>query len=341
MAATPGLAEPLRAPALRSQVPARARWYLDVARRSLAHLRPAAPRAGSFYLNVSHTGLGDPAVLGRISAAGAKPVVMVHDLIPINHPEFCSPQAESRHLRRMRQIVDHAEHVITNSKTTAAEFEAYADAEGKPRPPVTVVPLGIHPEFFTVPAPIAASRPYFICVGTIEARKNLAFLLALWRRLEERLGAEAPRLVIVGRRGWENEAVIDHLDRSKAVIRLVHEVSDLRDEDLARLMSGAASLLSPSFAEGFDLPVLEALALRTPVIASKIAVHQEFAACATLVDPLDGPAWMTAIEAAAASRARGPEVASPTWEAHFAEVAAILGLEQGEVESPPVSPAAG
>jgi glycosyltransferase involved in cell wall biosynthesis len=328
MAATPGLAEPLRAPALRSQVPARARWYLDVARRSLAHLRPAAPRAGSFYLNVSHTGLGDPAVLGRISAAGAKPVVMVHDLIPINHPEFCSPQAESRHLRRMRQIVDHAEHVITNSKTTAAEFEAYADAEGKPRPPVTVVPLGIHPEFFTVPAPIAASRPYFICVGTIEARKNLAFLLALWRRLEERLGAEAPRLVIVGRRGWENEAVIDHLDRSKAVIRLVHEVSDLRDEDLARLMSGAASLLSPSFAEGFDLPVLEALALRTPVIASKIAVHQEFAACATLVDPLDGPAWMTAIEAAAASRARGPEVASPTWEAHFLEVAAILGLDR-------------
>jgi glycosyltransferase involved in cell wall biosynthesis len=235
----------------------------------------------------------------------------------------------------MRQIVDHADHVIANSRTTAAEFEAYADGQGKPCPPVTVVPLGLHPEFFTAPASITASRPYFICVGTIEARKNLAFLLSVWRRLEERLGAAAPRLVIVGRRGWENEAVIDHLDRSKAVIRLVHEVCDLRDQDLARLIAGAASLLSPSFAEGFDLPVLEALALRTPVIASRIAVHEEFAACATLVDPLDGPGWITAIEAVAANRTRGPKVASPTWEAHFLEVAAILGLDPGKVESGP------
>jgi glycosyltransferase involved in cell wall biosynthesis len=253
---------------------------------------------------------------------------MLHDLIPITHPEVCAPQAEARHHRRMRQIVDHAEHVITNSRTTAAEFEAYLGGDPGRRPPVTAVPLGLHPEFFAVQAPLAASRPYFIVVGTIEARKNLAFLLAVWRRLEERLGAQAPRLVIVGRRGWENEAVIDHLDRSKAVIRLVHEVCDLRDRHLARLIAGAAALLSPSFVEGFDLPVLEALAVRTPVIASRIAVHEEFAACATLVDPLDGPAWMAAIEAAAARPARGPAVASPTWEAHFRAVGAILGVDE-------------
>jgi glycosyltransferase involved in cell wall biosynthesis len=322
-----GCAEPLRAPALRRQIPARARWYLDVARRSVAQLRPTAPRPGALYLNVSHTGLGDPAVLGRIVAAGAKPVVMLHDLIPITHPEFCSPQAEARHERRMRQIVDHADHVITNSKTTAADFAAYVGGAGARRPSVTAVPLGLHPEFLADPAPVAGCRPYFIFVGTIEARKNLAFLLSVWRRLEERLGARAPRLVIVGRRGWENEAVIDHLDRSKAVIRLVHEVCDLRDRDLARLVAGAAALLSPSFAEGFDLPVLEALAVRTPVIASRIPVHEEFAGWATLLDPLDGPAWMGAIETAASNPVRGPAVVSPTWEAHFHTVAPILGVD--------------
>jgi glycosyltransferase involved in cell wall biosynthesis len=226
----------------------------------------------------------------------------------------------------MRQIVDHAAHVISNSATTAAEFTAYAHARGDRLPPVTVIPLGLQPDFLEPPAPLHAKRPYFICVGTIEARKNLAFLLALWRRLEERLGDRTPRLVLVGRRGWENEAVIDHLDRSKAVRRLVLEVCDLRDRDLARLVAGAAALISPSFAEGFDLPVLEALALRTPVIASRIPVHEELAGCATLVDPVDGPAWLTAIESAAATTERGQAVASPTWNAHFEALEVVLGL---------------
>jgi glycosyltransferase involved in cell wall biosynthesis len=324
--APPDAAAPLRARAIAHQIPVRARWYMDVARRSLHHLRPAAPEQGSLYLNVSHTGLGDPDVLGRIHAAGADPIVMVHDLIPIHHPEYCSPQAEARHLRRMRQIVDHAAHVVSNSATTAAEFTAYARARGDRLPPVTVVPLGLQSDFLSAPADLEVERPYFVCVGTIEARKNLAFLLALWRRLEERLHERTPRLVMVGRRGWENEAVIDHLERSKTVLRLVLEVSDLRDRDLARLVAGAAALLSPSFAEGFDLPVLEALALRTPVIASRIPVHEELAPCATLVDPVDGPAWLSAIESASASRTRGPASASPTWETHFQQLETALGL---------------
>jgi glycosyltransferase involved in cell wall biosynthesis len=252
---------------------------------------------------------------------------MVHDLIPIHHPEYCSPTAEARHLRRMRQIVDHAAHVITNSGATADEVARYARLRGDRVPPITAVPLGIEAEFLASPTPLAARRPYFVCVGTIEARKNLAFLLALWRRLDERLGDQAPRLVLVGRRGWENEAVIDHLDRSKAVIRLVSEVCDLRDRDLAALIAGAAALLSPSFAEGFDLPVLEALAVRTPVIASRIPVHEELAVGATLLDPLDGRAWLEAIEAATTAPRRGPPAVSPGWDDHFAQVAPILGLD--------------
>jgi glycosyltransferase involved in cell wall biosynthesis len=336
LAATDDPIEPLRAPRLTRQIPARARWYVDVAARSLRQLRPTRVGRGSYYLNVSHTGLGDPAVLRRVAAAGARPVVMVHDLIPIHHPEYCSPQAEERHVRRMRQIVDHAAHVITNSQTTAREFGDYAVGTGRSPPPTTAIPLGLQHAFLGQPGPVVAARPYFVCVGTIEARKNLAFLLALWRRLEERLGPSAPRLVIVGRRGWENEAVIDHLDRSKAVMRLVHEVCDVHDADLARLMANAAALLSPSLAEGYDLPVLEALALRTPVIASEIPVHAELAIGATLLDPLDGPAWLSAIAAAAARRSCGPAFAAPTWEGHFRSAAPILGLEAEAIGGPPL-----
>ena len=284
---------------VRGQLPQRARWHLNIVGRAVANLRPIEAEAGSVYVNVSHTGLDQPHVLGRLADRGVAPVVMVHDLIPINFPEYCAPAAEGRHLRRMEEVVNYARLVITNSQTTADELAAYARTLGPPPPAGAVVPLGIEADFHAKPSAWSAAGPYFVCVGTIEARKNVAFLLALWRRLEERLGDAAPRLVLVGRRGWENESVIDHLQRSKSVLRLVHEVSDLSDRELAQLVRGAVALLSPSLAEGYDLPVIEALTLQTPVIASDIPVHRELAGeAATLVDPLDGAAWIAAIEAA-------------------------------------------
>jgi glycosyltransferase involved in cell wall biosynthesis len=318
---------PLRALPITRQMASRTRWHLNIAGRALAHLRPLMPPRGAVYVNVSHTGLDQPRVLGRLRERGIAPVVMVHDLIPINFPEYCAPAAEGRHLRRMREVVDEAALVITNSATTAAELMAYADCVGRACPPTKVAPLGVEAEFLDQPPPWIAPRPYFVCVGTLEARKNVAFLLTLWRRLAESLGDDAPRLVLVGRRGWENEAVIDHLQRSKAVIRLVHEASDLSDRELAQLVGGAAALLSPSLAEGFDLPVVEAMALRTPVIASDIPAHRELAGgTATLLDPVDGAAWLGAIASAARAGQRGPSYAAPTWDAHFAQVEAAIAL---------------
>jgi glycosyltransferase involved in cell wall biosynthesis len=319
-------ATPLRAPPVSQQLPQRAKWHLSIAGRALANLRPVWASAGSIYLNVSHTGLDQPRVLGRLGARGVAPVVMVHDLIPINFPEYCAPAAQARHVRRIDEIVSHARLVITNSATTACELTTYAEAHRRAAPITEVAPLGIETAFFDRLPPWAPARPYFVCVGTLEARKNVAFLLAVWRRLFERLGPETPRLVLVGRRGWENESVIDHLQRSEAVIRLVHEVSDLSDRELASLVGGASALLSPSLAEGFDLPVVESLALGTLVIASDIPAHQELAGqIATLIDPLDGPAWTEAIErAASGARRRGPVYAAHTWPAHFDQVRRAL-----------------
>ena len=319
-------ATPLRPGPASQQLPERARWHLNIAGRALANLRPVRASAGSIYLNVSHTGLDQPRVLGRLAERGVAPVVMVHDLIPINFPEYCAPGAEARHVRRIDEIIGHARLVITNSATTAQELADYADAHCRTAPLTEVAPLGIETAFFEAAEPWTPARPYFVCVGTLEARKNVAFLLAVWRRLSERLGPQTPRLVLVGRRGWENESVIDHLQRSAAVIRLVHEVSDLSDRELAQLVGGAAALLSPSLAEGFDLPVVEGLAVGTPVIASDIAAHRELAGqAATLIDPLDGPAWIEAIErAAVGARDRGPPYAAPTWATHFDQLSLAL-----------------
>ncbi|WP_163778702.1 glycosyltransferase family 4 protein, partial [Proteus mirabilis] len=70
-------------------------------------------------------------------------------------------------------------------------------------------------------------RPTFVACGTIEPRKNHLLLLHLWRALAERLGAATPRLVLVGRRGWEAENIVDMLERCPAIREHVVEVSGL------------------------------------------------------------------------------------------------------------------
>lgn len=278
---------------------------------------------GDIYLNVSHSGLERAELFVGLQKRGVRSVIMVHDLIPLTHPEFCGPGAPDRHRGRINGVLRHADLVLTNSAATAAELGAYAAIHGLRTPPTHVAHLGLEPAFAEA-APVAGGRPYFVCVGTIEARKNLAFLLTLWRRLAEHLGDRAPRLVLVGHRGWENEAVIDHLERSPAVRQLVHEAADLSDSQLASLLAGAQALLAPSLAEGFDLPVMEAFAMGTPVIASDIAVHRELAGRAQLVDPLDGMGWMSAIEAACQSRPAPAPRQATGWREHFAGVARAL-----------------
>lgn len=156
--------------------------------------------------------------------------------------------------------------------------------------------------------------------------------------MAETEGQDAPRLVIVGRRGWENENIIDLLDRSPGLRRHVSEFNALGDRALAALMQQARALLMPSFSEGFGMPVNEALARGLPVIASNLAVFSETAgAVPDYLDPLDGIGWSRTIRdyAVLSSPLRKAQLERlktwrpPDWDAHFAIVETMLNeLEQ-------------
>jgi len=294
-------------------------------------------RRGMIYINVGHTGLDRPGILQSLANRGVVRLVMVHDLIPISHPEYCRPGEAARHRARMRSVLRHASHVVVNSAATGDALVAFAGHEALNVPPVQVSHLGLEPLFLEPPAPgpqdletdvhRQVGPGYFVHVGTLEARKNLAFLLTVWRRLEEQMGPATPHLVLVGRHGWENEAVVDHLERSPRLQGLAHQVAELSDAALGRLLRGARGLVAPSSAEGFDLPVAEALALGTPVLASDIDVHRELAGQAQLIDPLDGPSWLEAIRAATVCRPVPAPFVAPTWDRHFEPVWRHVGLD--------------
>jgi glycosyltransferase involved in cell wall biosynthesis len=278
---------------------------------------------------VSHRHLHRQAALARaLRRCRAMFVPLVHDLIPLEFPEYGRPGEAARHRHRIATVAYLADGVVVNSAATGAALAPYLPANK----PVHVAPLGVSMPVFG-PHPETSDRPYFVCVGTIEPRKNHLLLLHLWRRLVDLLGDRAPRLLIVGRRGWENENVLDLLDRCPALRGQVSELGAVPDSQLAELLRGARALLMPTFAEGFGLPVAEALAHGTPVLCSDLpALREAGGTVPDYLDPLDTRAWQDAVVEYAgetsprrdAQIARLPNWRGTTWDAHVASVVQFM-----------------
>jgi len=127
--------------------------------------------------------------------------------------------------------------------------------------------------------------------------------------------------------------VLDMLDRCETLAPYVLEVQKLSSLELAQLIAGARALLAPSFDEGYGLPIVEALSLGTPVVASDCEAIREIAqGCARLLSPLDGKGWAAEIERLAtdaayfaSARANAADFSPPTWCDYFKSLDAFIG----------------
>ncbi|WP_321879282.1 glycosyltransferase family 4 protein [Paraburkholderia bannensis] len=283
-------------------------------------------------LHTSHNGMEFQRYYNAMKKRGLRSVFMVHDLIPLTHAEFCRPGVDAAHRKRIHTALAHADGLIANSQDTLDALVAEAANANLPLPASVVARLA--PAVATrTPNPAPIAQPYFVVLGTIEPRKNHWFLLQVWRRLVERHGTAAPKLVVIGRRGWECENAVDMLDRCSQLQDAVIELHGCSDEDLRTWMQHAQALLFPSFVEGYGMPLVEALALGVPVIASDLGVFREIADdIPDYLDPLDGPGWLANVEtyAAPTSGARKAQLErierfrAPSWSDHFEAVDEFL-----------------
>ena len=288
------------------------------------------------YVNVSGSNISSPRIerwlARRESVSG---IFMLHDVIPLTHPEYVRRRVTARHARYIHRVARFASVIVANSSYTAETVTSFIADHGQDTPPRIVVPLGVSAAFTRGARTISGMPPYFVFVSTIEPRKNHMMLLQVWSRLAKRFGDRTPKLILAGRRGWENENVVDILERAHTSSRHVLECHGLCDEALALLIKNARATLMPSHVEGFGLPVAESLALGTPMICSDIPPFREIAGdVPEYADPLAGQGWARLITeyskqdspARAAQLRRMESRRPPSWSGHFDEVCQAIDL---------------
>ena len=289
----------------------------------------ATAAADPVYLLVSHHHLEKRRLIARLKQrSAARFVCLIHDLIPIEFPEYAKPGQAENHLRRIETAAAYrrrADRQLRGDRRDA--LQPHLDRAGRgPRrcwwrrsAPICRPP----PE--TASPPI--DRPYFVYVSTIEARKNHLLLLNLWRRLGRRTGRRAPRTGAGRAARLGNRKRRRHARPLPGAARLGRSsTTPCPTRRWCRCCKGARALLLPSFAEGFGFPLIEALQLGVPALCSDIpALRETGGAVPEFLDPLDGPGWRRAIldYAAPESPRRAAQLARlagwrpPRWDASF------------------------
>lgn len=286
------------------------------------------------YLNVGHISLAMPLYLRWLDARpDVTPVFMLHDVIPLDTPQYVSPSSARHHATMVASTARYAAGLLV---TTAAAKETVSQALGRfGRDDIMTLaqPLPVPRVFDTPSAPDPAldGVKYFVICGAIEPRKNHSLLFDVWRGLTRDMGNDAPHLVIIGSPGWRSQEILAPVRENEMLRGRVHVVSGLSSPSLKRLLAGAIGLLMPSHAEGFGLPLIEATRLGVPVMASDIAAHREVVdGNALLLSPCAPDAWDRAIRSWAGGgrpqvAPRPVQHAVDEREAYFTAIETFLG----------------
>ena len=213
-------------------------------------------------------------------------VITIHDLIPYDHPEWYS-QAYSIYYKNLSpRITKVVKKIITDSNYSKKRI---IDQFNVPKSKVVVIPLGVGEEFLPVAEhkiedvliKYGVTSPFFFVLGTIEPRKNLGRLFKAWEII--RLKYPQYKLVVAGI-GIAPSAKIKNLTFPRGV----KNIGYVDNQDLPALYSGANAFIFPSIYEGFGLPLLEAMACGTPVIASNVtSIPEVVGEAGVLFDPFD------------------------------------------------------
>jgi glycosyltransferase involved in cell wall biosynthesis len=238
-----------------------------------------------------------------------KSVVTIHDIAFIRYPQTLEPRNLVYLTAQIKQTVQNSDCIIAVSEFTAREIHELLDV---PRNRIVTIHEGL-PDGFTRPAKpfveearrsLKLERPYLLMVGTMEPRKNMAFLVEVFEKLTDFDGD----LVIAGMYGWKYEPILKKIIHSRRANRIRH-LEYVDERFLPALYAGAELFVFPSLYEGFGFPPLEAMSCGTPVLSSTGgSLPEVLGDAAEFVPEYNSDAWAAKIQKLLTDKARRTEL---------------------------------
>ena len=268
----------------------RRRSWCRATRMACRPLAPSGVPDGPItYVNVSHKGLtGLGQLRGALFGRDLQVSVMIHDLMPITEPRWFPVALQDEFRAGVDAVRHEADLVIANSVATADSLARHWTAPATPT--VLAAHLGVCLPQGSEPRRRVPPHPYFVFLGSLEERKNVEVLFDVWASF----AGEAVKPVLILVSPPPADAAL--AKRIAALAPAVRLMPGLHDRAVADLLRGSRALVLPSRAEGFGLPVVEALSLGVPVICSDLPALREIAGdVPCIVPPDDRDAWTRAV----------------------------------------------
>ncbi len=294
---------------------------------------------------------GHPAAVEAARGQGATIVRMVYDMVPATKPQWLAPR--SVEVAWLRHVAARSDVVLAISECTRREFADYCREAGLALPRTEVVRLGdvipgAAPADLPAPLPrFVPRRPFFLCVSSLNVRKNHRCLYDAWSVLAADRGEACPDLLCAGMSHDHIGELVHEIRHDRAVNRHVHLLDGIRDAELDWYYRHCVATIYPSKHEGWGLPIAESLGYGKLCLASSAASMPEisdlpefFAAHDTprLVElvarAVDDPAWLADHEARIRRTFR-----PTTWTDTAAAVLAAVGIGSGTTGAVPNDPA--
>lgn len=228
--------------------------------------------------------------LDIIRRSGASVHYIVYDIIPLLHPEWTDANVRAAFPMWIKSIAENSDSLICISQSVADEVKIYLE---KNKESISSNPF-LKINYFHLGADISASKPSngrpdnaaqlldllkkdatFLMVSTLEPRKGHEQILSSFTKLWDE--GENYNLIIVGKKGWGVEHLLERIQNHPQKDKRLYWLSDIGDDFLSELYAETDALIVASYAEGFGLPIIEAAQKSLPVIARDIPVLREIA----------------------------------------------------------------
>lgn len=303
--------------------------------------------SGDVFVSIGATWVmpGHVEATASVRSRGVKVVRMIYDLIPTIKPQWLDPSHTKAITAWVRSVLRESDVVLTISEFSRQEIERYCEECRFDVPPVTVVRLGDvlgEHSGSSTPAPLprfAPTRPFFVCVSTLDVRKNHRLLYDAWTQLAAHRGEQCPDLVCIGTPHLYVADLLREIRQDRTVNRHIHVLHGIEDCELDWYYKNCQATIYPSKYEGWGLPVAESLGHGRLCLASNATSIPEISrdlpeffdpfdvhGLVTLVERvLDEPAWVRDREATIRENFR------PTgWHETAAQVVAAIHAPAGQ-----------